>query len=291
MTDSVYEFGKECGKIFVLSNDNFTFICKFCGDDFHKFHNFRVHLTVHFRESPLFIECEETVTGENDYESFPLDMHFSETLANIKNEDSISCGSENESSSTDTQDEYSDSTELVDYHQLNVKTIGNNEIPTTNDLPESDIRSVLHTGRKRGFECRFCCKMSTSRKQCYDHELVHMDTDQRHHTDKRNHTDKRLQCLMCEKKFSNKYKLDNHTRVNHQFTDPLSIRDHMNINISTFECRFCRKPFVNSSTLNNHERGHHCKISSKTTTPMDSLSHVKLRTGDHSYAKGNSIFL
>lgn len=145
----------ECGKILIWPNDNFSLICKCCGDDFRLLEDFRVHyITTHFPKPPLFIKCEDAVRYDNDCESFPLDedikydladsVYFSETPANVKNEGSISCGSDCESLRTEMHDE-------------NSSLSGPDETIESEQRKEiSDDLSELPKSRKRVLECRFC---------------------------------------------------------------------------------------------------------------------------------------
>lgn len=162
MDDSIELLRNECGKILIWPNDNFSLICKVCGDDFNTLEDFRVHyLAKHFPNPPLIIKREDV--------SIPLDVHDNtkynladsehflyETPANIKNEEPISCDSDCESITTEIYDENSSPSRLVD-NQSNDETIGSDQSREVQTSEIADNLGDLPKSRKRGLECNFFC--------------------------------------------------------------------------------------------------------------------------------------
>lgn len=77
----------ECGKIFIMPNDIFALMCKFCDEDFFNLDEFRDHLTEHFSEERIIIKEEDSVSyGGSESDELTLTEIHDEMNQNIPNQ-------------------------------------------------------------------------------------------------------------------------------------------------------------------------------------------------------------
>lgn len=100
-----------CGQIFLMSDENFSFSCKFCDRDFYSLQDFLPHIKEHCPKSVTKIKRESG--SDNGSMKTPTDMdttdHIPASPAHIKNEDSIGCDSECEESFIDNLQDFAGS--------------------------------------------------------------------------------------------------------------------------------------------------------------------------------------
>lgn len=253
---------RKCGQIFFLSDDNFSLICEFCGDDFLTFEDFRPHVTEHFPKSPLNIKLENSISCGSDNESDPLTIH--KDFKGILKEETptaeciVFAGAPGPSRLYDNQ-----YTEAIAYNQQidevqserswvhPTRSNENNEeiteikvkqeiftINTIEDQPDeifgySEPKNV-HLNpvvrRETIFKCNFCSKTLMGSKARKDHENTH--------TSKRPY-----ECTMCPRTFSIYTALLSHTRYHK--------------NDMRFKCSMCEERFDRKYSVDNHIREVH----------------------------------
>lgn len=239
----------KCGQIYIMPNDIFALMCKFCEEDFYNLEAFREHLTEHFSErKPTTIKTEDSVSLDGECGEFTLselhDMNAILPNHQICHEDFVN-----------HEDAASKSTVVAD-----------SEVLTPSILPDKDLRCLdkeptesepTAARSQRRHQPKRQCKLYQSideneqlqistpiglkignymfRKRVHRSDSVAIDltNEYKKSTDSRN---KRNKCRYCRKTFRDKRACSDHENTH------TGNRPH--------KCAVCSKVYFSSSSLN-----------------------------------------
>lgn len=240
MFESTEIVKKKCGQIFILSNGNLSLICdcEFCGCDFDTLEGFRAHITEHFPISPTHIKKEESISCGSDRESISSELRedvqedyfYNHNLQDDPNSKSFAdrfCSSELVDDGD--QSKINQTNRIRELRSNSEKIVAHSTRGIDNcvALPKSKICSS--TRNTKNLECRFCSKVFKIKRDRNNHENIH--------TGKRPH-----QCQICFRTFHGSSALWSH---NNSHTD----RRH--------KCSSCEKKFVTKALCDVHTRENH----------------------------------
>lgn len=233
----------KCGQIFILSKDNFSLICEFCVQDFYTFEDFRVHLHEHFPQVPMNIKQEDSISYGSDYMSIPPEI-----------EDDVKVNLTCLQNTTESQSIPVECVLLTENHGLS--NINDNQVyqqaikiePGEENQVQSTsgIENKITTKKKVKKVVQSTIDPTKSKKKGYECSFCgKMCRDKRQCYDHENtHTGKRpYECHICTKSFASRSALYGHIRFH---TDD-----------RRQECPSCEKRFLNKTLLDNHTRENH----------------------------------
>lgn len=207
----------KCGDIFQFMEDNFTLVCEKCSGNYSTLEAFSVHILQDHPTSASSVRIDQVEIGPE--------------FIRLKEEHDFSDADISEPKESQ--------------YQPKIKKIS------------------------KQYQCRFCDKTFPVRRHADEHENVHFERrpyecyichkdiisfrSLRNHL--RLHYDRPHKCLVCEKTFIKKSKLDLHTREKHlPATDPRRF----------FPCEFCDKICKTYSIMRHHVIIHHKTVKAGT---------------------------
>lgn len=254
----------KCGQIYVLSNNEFSLICKFCGNDFFTLDDLRAHLNEHFSDSPTIIKKEvsnDSRTGDCGESISPYNMTDAETAAEPNMNLSTQC-EENQpnwicehSAKTLNENEYTTEAEMENTHsnrypkRLRKGMEKSREKPTPMPMP---ILQMESKGEKGSRELNFKSHSIAARTTVPIKEL----NKGRDPYKLKAYT--QFQCNFCPKKFNS-----NNNRKEHENTHTGN---------RPYNCKICSKAFASRRNISAHEKihkgskPHQCKVCNRTYT-------------------------
>lgn len=57
---------KQCGQIYLMSDDNFALICEYCEEEYYTLEDFRDHLNTHVQKTPVNIKIEDSISCDSE---------------------------------------------------------------------------------------------------------------------------------------------------------------------------------------------------------------------------------
>lgn len=245
----------KCGQIYIMPNDIFALMCKFCEYEFHDLNEFREHLTEHFPDKPV----------------------------NIKNEDSVSLGSEPTSECELTLSEMHDEMDRKDFH-IQEDTASKSPV-LAEDLPPSFSPSLLTLDKEP-----IKSKPSSSRiqrrrqpkRQCKLYQSIN-ETEKLQISSpngqkigghymfrKRVQRSDAIDLTIENKKSSNSRQKHHVCRLCYKsFRDKRALLDHENTHYGNrpYQCTVCSKDYANGTSLNKSGK---CRFGACSETPLSS---------------------
>lgn len=185
----------KCGEIFIMPNDVFAMVCKFCQDEFHTLEDFRYHLTEHFVDPPTDIKNEDSISLGDECELTLSEIHtemnstFTSTLPErsagtdtvVADVPSSILGDTkvpiqiNRTACSSMQERRNQPKRTCKLYQ----TINENEHTEPKYLFRSRTQLTVEHKRNRPpdgpivYKCSFCSKISANKRQHCDHENTH----------------------------------------------------------------------------------------------------------------------
>lgn len=303
----------KCGEIFLLANDVFSLICKFCGDEFHALEEIRIHIAEHFPESPNNIN-EDSVSSGSDC------MFVSSEICVDFEDDFIGSNLQGDEDTSQSADIESGQLLLLNDKETS-ETNGSVEIQRkrqSNGLRDVQVQKEVHyTPRHRG--------QKPSRLTCNPSDDIYADSDGT------NDCNNETEVISSNENDSDCEFLPSgiHENVKENLTEIKSTEDDCDLlnivsgssrldensfaeetsdirknelqskennssvpeipNVSRWRsgCRFCGKIFKSKHKFDNHEnihtgnRPYECRICSKTfAAPTNLSAHIQVHTND-----------
>lgn len=250
----------KCGQIYILSNNEFSLICKFCGNDFFTLDDLRAHLNEHFPNIPTVIKKEES-TGYCG-ESIPHETH------NITYDFKAIINDETASESTNQCEEIQPNP--VCAHPANTGTENEYTTETAEKKVEHSIRypKRLRKGMEKpreepmpNLQMENKGKKGSGELNIKSHSIaarvVHKVLIKQRDPDK-SKENIQFQCNFCSKTFNSNINRKEHENT-HTGNRP-------------YKCKICSRPFAARRNVSAHERRHkahrphQCKVCKKTYT-------------------------
>lgn len=286
----------KCGCIYLTKEGTLILACEFCDDNYYTLEALSLHVKYHLPETGTKIKRENSISYSIEYirpiiqevwkdNLEPQDETGSQLTADvgqflllgIKRENSISFGSDNESSWKDSTPTLKQVFELPTPAADSTNCSGKRNKKTLKVIGKSDpskpeILQVSRTNAKNRYthKCSFCDLRFAGNRKLVDHENTHTGrqpyqckccpktfaaasslwSHNKIHTQERQH-----KCSVCGKTFAHKHMRDRHIREQHlPDTDPHRY----------FECTKCDRKFITHRQMCYHRAIHKNKTETFT---------------------------
>lgn len=306
MTQSTTVTRIKCGKIYILSNNKFSLICKFCENEFFVLEDLRAHLTEHFPDSPTNnIKNEDSISCGSDWNSVPPIIRDRTDFKDIIKEEVVSEHNEESSASLNNQldAEQSDGNQSNQNHEP--QSNSDNEIETTtattattaNRYPKRLRKPMVNSGLMAMILNDVNQTKVTKRQMKTKNSTVSIIIESNHTPkavcrDLEKSTRTKFQCRFCKKIITSRQYLNNHENTHtgkrpfechictRAFSDSKCLLRHMDTHTDKprYRCSVCKKKFIEKSKLSIHTREKHLPDTDPRRYFSCTLCDIKLKT-------------